>query len=77
MGGLRCDSFIFADVSPKGNHNDNASFDKIYFFTLGKVGMVLTFFFEVTPFIRDTCSLMPFGYVTSFVKVLSPSMDCL
>ena len=34
-------------------------------------------FFEVTPLIRDTCSLMPFGYVTSFVKVLSPSMDCL
>ena len=25
-------------------------------------------FFEVTPLIRDTCSLMPFGYVTSFSK---------
>ena len=24
------------------------------------------FFFEVTPLMRDTCSLMPFGYVTSF-----------
>ena len=25
-------------------------------------------FFEVTSLIRDTCSLMPFGYVTSFCK---------
>jgi len=43
VGVLRCDSFILTDVSPKGNHNDNASLTRYTLFITDKVGMVLTY----------------------------------